>query len=92
MGRSLDAMAVSPPIASESALMTEDVESEVGAAELLVEGVRGDVAGAERGAESRRRAPRRPGGETRRGVHARRLLQAGPLAIAGVIANGASVV
>ncbi len=74
--------------------MTEDVESEVGAAELLVEGVPAamslapNAVGPNLGAELLLDPAAKPGVESMRAG----LLQAGPLAIAGVIANGASVV
>ncbi len=74
--------------------MTEDVESEVGAAELLVEGVPAamslapNAVGPSLGAELLVDPTAKPGVESMRAG----LLQAGPLAIAGVVANGASVV
>ena len=74
--------------------MTESVESEAGAAELLVEGVPAamslapNAVGPNLGAELLVDPAAKPGVESMRAG----LLQAGPLAIAGVVANGASVV
>ena len=74
--------------------MTEHVESEAGPAELLVEGVPAamslapNAVGPNLGAELLVDPAAKPGVESMRAG----LLQAGPLAIAGVVANGASVV